>query len=858
MTLPPPLRKCLSFALPTIALGGLLTVPVGGCSQPAPAPPVSVIAVTAQSDMLSLGDSEYFRRQGLDVMAFSDFYPEGHQGGVSIIQNGTRTAANGDLRLEPTPGQWQPVPKLDRRTVDRDAQQITTVLSFPDASKNRKGFNPIEYPDLELSYSVHVRPDGKNFRIIVDLQQALPEQWVGRIGFNLELFPGEYFGKSYLMDEAPGRFPRQLGGPLSRDKQGRIVGAPLAEGRRLTVAPGAADVRIGIEAISGGPLQLLDGRAEHNNGWFVVRSLVSAGVTQSAIEWKVSPSALDNWLGTPTIQVSQVGYHPQQSKIAVIELDRNDSRRPDVQLQRLGSEGQQETVIEIVAKPWGKFLRYNYLQVDFSKAKKPGIYRLQYGEQTSHSFEISPRVFDRGVWQPTLEYFLPVQMCHVRVNDRYRVWHDRCHQDDARMAPVNLNHFDGYVQGDKTLSQFAAGQRVNGLNRGGWHDAGDYDLRVESQMRTVRILSQIHEAFGLDYDATSIDQKTKTVEMHRPDGRPDVLQQIEHGVLSVLGGYENLGRLYRGIIAPTNRQYVLLGDAAAQTDQLPYDRRLSRDNRKAGSSGVPDDRWVFTEENPKRQLEAAAGLAAASAALKTYNARLSRRCLSVAKALFDADPEELDQGAVTQRVEALVELALATGDNRYRKELLQRRSEVFNSVESTGWVLGRLLPQLKDKPFVDELAQRMQSYRKKLDEQAAATPFGVPYEPKIWGAGWGVQSFGVPQYFLHRGWPDIFGSEYLLNALNFVLGTHPGSNTASFVSGVGAQSLTVAYGVNRADWSYIPGGVGSGTALIRPDFPELKTWPFFWQQSEYVMGGGGTHFLFLVLAAQQILGEGQL
>ena len=95
----------------------------------------------------------------------------------------------------------------------------------------------------------------------------------------------------------------------------------------------------------------------------------------------------------------------------------------------------------------------------------------------------------------------------------------------------------------------------------------------------------------------------------------------------------------------------------------------------------------------------------------------------------------------------------------------------------------------------------------------------------------------------------------MLNALNFVLGCHPGSNTTSFVSGVGTNSLTVAYGINRADWSYIPGGVGSGTALIRPDFPELKVWPFFWQQSEYVVGGGGSNFMFLALAAHQILND---
>ena len=91
-----------------------------------------------------------------------------------------------------------------------------------------------------------------------------------------------------------------------------------------------------------------------------------------------------------------------------------------------------------------------------------------------------------------------------------------------------------------------------------------------------------------------------------------------------------------------------------------------------------------------------------------------------------------------------------------------------------------------------------------------------------------------------------------MNALNFILGVHPGINTQSFASGVGANSATVAYGVNRADWSHIPGGVISGTALIRPDLPELKTWPFFWQQTEYVMGGGETNYMFLALAVDKL------
>jgi hypothetical protein len=51
----------------------------------------------------------------------------------------------------------------------------------------------------------------------------------------------------------------------------------------------------------------------------------------------------------------------------------------------------------------------------------------------------------------------------------------------------------------------------------------------------------------------------------------------------------------------------------------------------------------------------------------------------------------------------------------------------------------------------------------------------------------------------------------------------------------------------------IPGGVVSGTALIRPDFPELLVFPYLWQQVEYVLCGGSSHYMFLVLATMDLL-----
>lgn len=49
-------------------------------------------------------------------MVFHDYYPDGHQTGVTIIQNGNRIAANGDLRLEAAPKQWSPVPVVGKRS----------------------------------------------------------------------------------------------------------------------------------------------------------------------------------------------------------------------------------------------------------------------------------------------------------------------------------------------------------------------------------------------------------------------------------------------------------------------------------------------------------------------------------------------------------------------------------------------------------------------------------------------------------------------------------------------------------------------------------------------------------------------
>jgi len=795
----------------------------------------------AQSAGLSINEQGYFEMPGLNVTVFSDIYPEGHQTGVSLIQHGWRVAANGDLRLEPSPGQWSPVPRGGSQTIDRENLTITQRLWYPDSTKDRRGFNPIIYPDLQLAYEVSVTAIEENaFRIRVDLDEPLPDEWVGRVGFNFELFPGHLFGKSYLMDDQVGHFTSQPNGPID-NYYGEQLAEPLAEGRQLVVAPGDDSQRLIIETRTE-ELELWDGRANHNNGWYIVRSRVPAGATRGAVEWIIRPHIMEDWFYEPVVQVSQLGYHPAQPKRVVIEQDKRDREAGELTVYRLTEQGK---VAVKSGKPaaWGNFLRYHYLTYDFTDITEPGMYAIGYRSQISHPFQISQTVFERGAWQPTIEYFLPVQMCHMRINEKYRVWHAACHLDDALMAPVDTNHFDGYVQGPATLTGYAPYQPVPQLDRGGWHDAGDYDLRVESQIGTVWRLAMIIEEFNLDYDATLIDQQKRLVELHVPDGRSDLIQQIEHGLLTVLGGYRALGRLYRGIICSDLRQYVMLGDASAMTD-----------NQVSNGDGPRDDRWVFTEENPDRALNVAAGLAAAARVLRTDNPELAEECLTTALRLWDEENENARRSG--SRIAALSELILTTGDRTLIESFIGLQEEIVQSIDRNGWLVGRVIDKIPDEAFKKAVSAAVGEYMAEVKADSKTdSPYGVPYTPNIWGAGWSIQRLGVEQYFFYKAWPEHGSEDLFINALNFVLGVHPGENTASFASGIGSSSALVAYGVNRADWSYIPGGVASGTALIRPDLPEFKVWPFFWQQTEYVMGGGATNYMFLALAAEHLYGQ---
>lgn len=847
----------------------------------------------ADNKGLALNDQDYFEMPGLNVLVFHNTFSEGHQGGLEIIQHENRVATNGEIRINATPGQWQPTAKLgeglqkrgvspqtlavESRKVNRKKNEISIPCSYPDESLNRQGFNPIIYPDLNIKYTIRVKAKGQLIFVTVDFDEPIPEDWVGRIGYNLELFPGNLYGKHYYMDGKSGIFARQPEGEANLNQFDEAEAPPMAEGQSLIVAPESDLLRMKIES-KGSQLVLLDGSLQHNNGWFVVRSLVPRGATKKAIEWVITPHVMPGFKYEPVIHISQVGYHPDQKKIAYIELDKRETNIRNVILYKVSPDGKYQTVVDQKPKEWGQYLRYKYALLDFSDVKESGIYLIKYGNQISNSFQIGPDVYKHNVWQPTLDYFVPIQMCHMRVNQKYRVWHGACHMDDALMMPLNIRHFDGYNNEGMTsnLTKYEPLEHVPGLNIGGWHDAGDYDLRVESQAQAVMMLAQAYEEFGINWDNTFVDQENHHVEIHQPDGKPDLLQQVEHGVLAILSGYRQFGRLYRGIICPTLRQYVMLGDGSTMTDGKVFDdqeakvKAASLDemwykkvanryskvfdpelNAHEIQAYVPelDDRLVFTDDKADLQLVGATALAIGARVLKGYNDTLAEECLTVAEALYATNKDQstvsefMDRGS---HINTLCELIITTNSQKYKDELCgMEKDAIAKDFQYTATSIARVLPHIDCEEFKSNARAIAEELKPELDKMMNETPFGCPTRTP--------EYLGYNAYYLHKAWPDLFSPDYLFSVVNFLLGCRPGSTTNSLVSGVGAKSPTIAYGTNRADWSYIPGGTfWAAVNLVRPDFPEDKEWPFIWQEREYIIGGACA-YMFIVLAADHLL-----
>src|SRR5919202_5295374 len=647
----------------------------------------------ARNAQMRLNDRGYFETRGLNVLAFSNWYDSNFSdakiAGIEIIHHEVRTATNGDVRLSPTPGQWNPLPRLVDRRVDVASGSVETIL---------------EYPELDLQYTIRVEARGDGVLLSVNLERPLPPALEGRAGLNLEFLPSAYWGKAYLVDGRSGILPRYPTGPMARSETGATQPAPFAVGSSFVLAPEDPARRVSIRA-TGGEIMLFDGRNTAQNGWYVLRSLLPGGKSGRVVEWFLTASTIPDWIRSPVIAHSQAGYHPDQRKVAVVELDKNDQVSARARLLRVRPDG--ELVEQYAGEPtrWGQYLRYTYALFDFSAVREPGLYILEYGDVRTAPFRIARDIY-ADAWHATLDVFFPVQMDHMFVREAHRVWHGAAHLDDALQAPVSNEHFDLYAQGPTTDTPYQPGEHIPGLNIGGWFDARDFHIRTPTQYATVLDLVHTLGAFGIPRDETTVDQQRRSVQIHAPDGVPDLLQQIEHGTLALIAQHRAVGHAIPGIVEPDLMQYVHQGDAASKTDNRVYTPRLKDGETDGFTSGTFDDRWAFTSKSTPLNYGSIAALAAAGRAPRGDRGDLAEECAATAGRVWDEEHAHAQvlfhHGNTTggrleeEELSAAVELLIATQDPRYAQRVHELWPTIEGSFDANAAVAVRALPFMDD------------------------------------------------------------------------------------------------------------------------------------------------------------------
>ncbi len=848
-------------------------------------------AVGASGQDLQLNDKEYFERQGVNVLVFSNSFNGGFNdeknSGIEIVHHGVRTVQGGAVRLNNTPEQWDLVPKMTSRKVDRENNSIEVAL---------------RYDDYDFDSRVVVTSKGAGVEIAVWLDKPVPEALAGEAGFNMEFLPSQYWLKTFVMDGRLNRFPRyatsqtitrpnaqkprQFKGFKTYDDRGTnrfIDPLPIDSGHTILMAQDAPERMIRISSTDG-MLKLYDGRMLAQNGWFVLRSVLPKGKTGKVLTWTVEPHAIEGWIREPNIGFSQVGYMPEQPKVAVIELDKKDTPQSSASLFRFNEDGTEEEAFKGGIQTWGPYFKYNYVKFDFSSVTQPGIYYIKYGNTKTNNFLIDDHVYDK-ITDATTDVWVPIHMNHMYVNEGYRTWHGEPFKEGYLQAPES-DHFDLHSQGATTDTKYKPLELIPGLNVGGFFDAGDFDIETGSNINVVQNFIRTWELFKPQRDETFVSQKQRYVDLHRPDGVPDILQFIEHGTLNLVAQAEQIGHMSQTLSNSVLDNYHHLGDAASITDGLHYDPSLkpyevSADGKR---SGTPDDMWAFTTRSPQLDLRAATMFAAASRALKGYNDDLADRALTQSKRLMQEATQLLNQQRnKDEQAEQDFNWIDGTEDNgstpeKNRRRLMERsrrnsrelgdlntnlqlfaatqEKQYLDNFEKQIWdALELSVPRtmqtaLDAIPYMDEAyKQKLRPYVVKYNEYIKnfdkVNPYGVPIGLGNWAGVNMVLNFGIAVNYAHIYYPDIVSKNEIYRVANWLYGCHPYHNY-SFVAVVGAaRPKQVFYGNNRADFSFIPGNVAPGLLFRKPDhFENFDDWPFLWGQNEGTIAGNTQYVIF--------------
>jgi endoglucanase len=638
-----------------------------------------------------------------------------------------------------------------------------------------------------------------------------PNAWCS---FQMHLPIKMYGGARYRADGAEGRYPEQ------QPQDANIAGSV----RRLECDLDDPSLNLVIEASAAFGIQ--DER-QWSSPYYQLNVPISGGDDVRVDVYLTLPDTLAGLPG-PRLCVSQIGYPVRGLKYVVMEWARSLPRPDDaVKLLKAGAvvrEGR-----------FGPTVDYDYMQssfavFDFSDLQEPGDYTLAWSGG-KEPVQVRQSTFEDRLWEPTIDCFIPWEMCHASLDFGGKLPSMKaCHLDDGQRVPANSPNLDGFISYECADTPFNAGDYIP-CGIGGWHDAGDYDLNVPVQSYVTWKLALAYEEFGLDRDVATLDVKKQAFTLGKPDGVPDVLQQVEWGARWLLTMEQPDGRVFEAVCGRRG-QYG--------ADKLP-------DQASDGLPRTGDERNVYVDYNSQSQLDAVIGLSAAGRVLKASQPQLAEQCTSAASkalAYFGSHPESYRPcgyangdpklGRDSLLAAALAENYMTTQDPADLQRLDGMADAIaalditwparYSTAPGNFWyappVLARLYPRLADGKLKAAVLTLCQRAAKQQADFASSRPWPFySWHFGQWGCDGHIVNRVFDAYYLEKVVPGVFTVKDSLRDIYWLFGLHPVSNVV-FVCDIGYPGpnhlyngrLHGLYGIGKP--STVPGAVVPGMSSV--------------------------------------------
>ncbi len=455
----------------------------------------------------------------------------------------------------------------------------------------------------------------------------------------------------------------------------------------------------------------------------------------------------------PSININQLGYRPDDIKLAIFRDSSLDSKFDlvNVETGEIIFTGDVVGSVETISA--GESVAHG----DFSTIKEPGTYKvLAANSGESYDFIIADDVYG-NVFNDIVK-MLYLQRCGSQLAAEYAgdFAHHACHSQEAII----------YGTSDK--------KDVTG----GWHDAGDYGRYIVPGAKAVADILLAYEDYGQVFtDNVGIPESG--------NGIPDILDEARYELEWMLKMQdEESGGVYHKVTA-LNFEGMVMPETV--TDQL-YIMPIS--NTATG--------------------DFAAVMAMAARIYETFDDGFAKKCLASSKKAFaymeDNDnkggylnPSDVSTGEYPDTADtdeyfwALSELYKTTGDSAYEKKLA---TIDFNSLgDGLGWqevsLYGYYAYLTGDKhdndiknKLIDKFNRQLSSLEKNIDEDGYFSSMGKSYP---WGSNMTIANNGMTMLMANEIInKDLDYKEGAKKQLDYLLGAN--STSYCFVTGYGSLS----------------------------------------------------------------------